>query len=251
MLGIVPAAGSATRMQPLAGSKELLPLGRHPTVGERGGAMRVVSEYLIERMLLAGAERICFIVAGEKPDLLRYYARSAWAERIFFALQPRPAGLCDAVFRAAPLVRAHEPVLIGLPDTIWYPRMAFARGLRTNVHLITFPVNRPQEFDAVIGNARGEVARVEVKQPGSSERRVWGAITAPGPAFLRLHEFWLARGGREQYLGDLFNAWIGAGESVSYDHQGTHYWDIGTPAGYERALAEHVWEDREPALRAS
>lgn len=249
MLGIIPAAGSATRMQPLGGSKELLPLGRHPAAGERAGALRVVSEYLLERMLLAGADRVCFIVAGDKPDLLRFYAHSAWVEQVFFALQPEPAGLCDAVFRAAPLVRPPEPVLIGLPDTVWYPRTAFANGLREDVHLITFPAARPQEFDAVIESAPGQVARVEVKRPGSANRRVWGAITAPGEGFLRLHKFWRTRGHQEQFLGDLFNAWIAAGERVSCDHQGTHYWDIGTPAGYERALAERVWEEPEPALR--
>lgn len=249
MLGIIPAAGSATRMQPLGGSKELLPLGRHPAAGDRAGTLRVVSEYLLERMFLAGAGHVCFVVAGDKPDLLRFYARSSWAEQIFFALQPEPAGLCDAVFRAAPLVQPEELVLIGLPDTVWYPCTAFANALRPHVHLITFPVVRPQDFDAVIETAPGQVGRVEVKRSGSAERRVWGAITAPGEVFLRLHEFWRTRGRQEQYLGDLFNAWIGAGERVSCDHQGTHYWDIGTPAGYERALAERVWEEPEPALR--
>ncbi len=36
-------------------------------------------------------------------------------------MQPRPAGLCDALFRAAPLIPADEMVVIGLPDTVWFP----------------------------------------------------------------------------------------------------------------------------------
>ncbi len=252
MLGIVPAAGSATRMQPLSGSKELLPLGRHDGAGEAAGAIRVVSDYLVERMLLAGADRLCFIISGDKGDLVRYYARSRWGGRIFFALQPQPSGLCDAVFRAAPLVRAREAVLIGLPDTVWYPRDAFAQRLRAGVHLITFPVARPEEFDAVEEAPTGVVRRIEVKTPGSPTRRVWGAITAPGEVFLRLERFWRACDGQAQFLGDLFNAWIASGELVTCDRQGSRYWDIGTPAGYEQALRDRVWTGYvEPGIAVS
>ena len=54
MWGIIPAAGSGTRIQPLAFSKELLPVGSRSEDGvERP---RAVSEYLIERML-AGRRR--------------------------------------------------------------------------------------------------------------------------------------------------------------------------------------------------
>lgn len=257
-------------MQPLGGSKELLPLG-WAADGEAGKQrLRVISEYLLERMLLAGAERICFVVSAEKADLLRYYAQSAWASRFFFLVQPQPAGLCDAVFRAAPFVHATQPVLIGLPDTVWHPRTVFGRASAGQVHLVTFPVPNPEEFDAVIpapGDAgvpalgdtaspvNGDaawVARVEVKCAGDARRRVWGAITAPGAEFLALADFWRQRGGRDQYFGHLLNAWIEAGHRVSCDAAGTGYWDIGTPAGYARALAGRVWEepDSVPAAAA-
>lgn len=243
MLGIIPAAGSATRMQPLSGSKELLPFGRHAGAGGKPGALRVVADYLVERMLLAGADRLCFVISGEKSDLVRFYARSHRAGPIFFALQPQPAGLCDAVFRASPLVRTQEPVLIGLPDTVWFPRHAFVHALRAGLHLITFPVARPEDFDAVQEGEPGSVRRVEVKQSGDASRRIWGAITAPGPVFLRLERLWRARGCQDQYLGDLFNAWLDLGEPVSCDHQGTRYYDIGTPGGYEQALQERFGAD--------
>ncbi len=242
MLGIVPAAGSASRLQPLAGSKELLPLGWEASAASPGGRLRVVSEYLIERMLAAGARRLCLIVSSDKPDLLRFYGRAPYADRLFFLVQPRPAGLCDAIFRAAPFVHAGEPVLIGLPDTIWYPAAAFAQGLRDTLHLITFPVACPEHFDAVVPAAPGRVARIEVKTPGDRRRRVWGAVTAPAGEFLALAEFWRRRRRREPYLGDLLNAWIAAGHAVSCDDQGTHYWDIGTPAGYRAALRARAWE---------
>ena len=55
MWGIIPAAGSGTRIQPLAFSKELLPVGSRREGGiERP---RAVSEYLVERMLAGGADQ--------------------------------------------------------------------------------------------------------------------------------------------------------------------------------------------------
>ncbi|MGH9466655.1 MAG: hypothetical protein ACRD1Y_04815, partial [Terriglobales bacterium] len=162
--------------------------------------------------------------------------------RMFFVVQPQPLGLCDAVFRATPFVAPAEMVLIGLPDTVWYPEDAFRLGLRASPHLITFPVARPEHFDAVIPAPGGRVARIEVKTPGPAQRRVWGAITAPGRDFIALEQLWRRRRCRDQYLGHLFNAWIAAGGTLSYDSHGTRYWDIGTPAGYERALADQVWD---------
>ena len=50
MWGIIPAAGRGSRIQPLAFSKELLPVGSRSDNGlERPCA---VSEYLLERLIL-------------------------------------------------------------------------------------------------------------------------------------------------------------------------------------------------------
>ena len=71
MWGIVPAAGQGSRMQPLAFSKELLPVGsRRDGNRERP---RAVSEYLVERLVLGGADKICFVISPGKSDILEYY----------------------------------------------------------------------------------------------------------------------------------------------------------------------------------
>ncbi len=71
MWGIVPAAGAGSRIQPLAFSKELLPVGsRLDGATERP---RAVSEYLVERLIRAGAQKICFVIAPGKSDILEYY----------------------------------------------------------------------------------------------------------------------------------------------------------------------------------
>ena len=51
--GIVPAAGAGQRIQPIAFSKELLPVGHR--IDGPTKRPRAVSEYLLERMVVGGA----------------------------------------------------------------------------------------------------------------------------------------------------------------------------------------------------
>ena len=166
MIGIIPAAGAGQRIQPLGCSKELLPVGSRIIEGvERPKA---VAEYLVERMIAAGATQICMVISAEKSDIVRYFAERDYAAEIFYVVQQKPLGLCDALFRAEPFTRREERVLIGLPDTIWFPENAYrpALDLRdAEVNLVLFPVNEPQHFDAVVCDDFGYVQQVEVKTP--------------------------------------------------------------------------------------
>src|SRR3954471_5014376 len=113
MWGIIPAAGAGSRIQPLAFSKELLPVGSRLDAGTE--RPRAVSEYLVERMILGGADRICFVISPGKSDILEYYGGVVRSASISYVVQPRPAGLCDAIFRAAPFIPEHDYVTVGLP----------------------------------------------------------------------------------------------------------------------------------------
>src|SRR5712671_5140412 len=110
MWGIIPAAGAGSRIQPLAFSKELLPVGsRLDGETERP---RAVSEYLVDRMIQGGADKICFVISPWKSDILRYYGGGIGAVRIAYVVQPRAAGLCDAIFRTLPLIGRDESVVV-------------------------------------------------------------------------------------------------------------------------------------------
>ena len=124
MWGIVPAAGNGTRIQPLAFSKELLPVGSRFDGGTE--CPRAVSEYLVDRMLRAGADRICFVISPWKSDILQYYGGAIEGAAIAYVVQPEANGLCDAIFRALPLIGPEESVLVGLPDTVWLPEDGLA-----------------------------------------------------------------------------------------------------------------------------
>ena len=234
MWGIIPAAGAGSRIQPLAFSKELLPVGSRIEDGiERP---RAVSEYLVERMLRGGATRICFVISPGKSDILAYYGARIGGADIAYVVQERPAGLCNAVFRAQPLIPPDEGVLIGLPDTIWFPEDGYRSLPDDELSLLLFPVARPELFDAVVVDESGRVAEIQVKRPQPGSNWIWGGIKAPGEVFQILHRLWLERGQRDEYLGTLMNAYIAEGGTVRGVPRGEAYVDVGTLDGYRQGI---------------
>jgi len=240
MIGIIPAAGAGQRIQPLGCSKELLPVGSRLLDGvERPKA---VAEYLVERMIAAGVEQICMVVSAEKTDVIRYFAERSYAAEIFYVLQPKPQGLCDALFRAAAFARHHDSVLIGLPDTIWFPENGYRQALSVlegtpaDVSLLLFPVTNPSAFDAVVSDEHGYVQEVEVKRADAHSHWIWGAVTTTGEAFYNLKLLWESRHREDEFLGYLLNAYIAAGNIVRSTCSGEVYMDVGTLEGYHQAL---------------
>jgi glucose-1-phosphate thymidylyltransferase len=234
MWGIIPAAGRGTRIQPLAFSKELLPVGSRCENGmERPCA---VSEYLVERLILGGATKICFVISPGKSDILNYYGGGYGAVSFAYVVQPHAAGLCDAVFRAAPLIPPDETVAVGLPDTVWFPDAALGTLPETRLSFLLFPVEHPEFFDAVVLEG-DEVREIQVKQPAPASNWIWGAFKMPARVFYELHALWIARQYRDEYLGTLVNAYLAQGGRAVGVKTGTAYVDVGTVHGYRAAIA--------------
>ena len=170
--GIVPAAGRGSRIQPLAFSKELLPVGSRLD----GGVERpcAVSEYLLDRMVAGGSGQICMVISPGKHDILAYYGAGYAGVPIVYVVQPQPSGLCDAVFRATPLVRPDDSVIVGLPDTVWFPQGGFAALPDDALAFLLFPVERPELFDAVVTGPDGSVREIQVKRADATSRWIWG-----------------------------------------------------------------------------
>jgi len=235
MWGIIPAAGSGTRIQPLAFSKELLPVG-----GRIDGAVerpRAISEYLVDRMMTAGANKLCFVIAPGKSDILEYYGGvNLDSVTITFVVQPHPSGLCDAIFQAAPLIAANESVCIGLPDTIWFPENALCALPDDGLSFLLFPVAQPQFFDAVRTTADGCVLEIQVKQQNAGSNWIWGAFKMPGAILDELNSLWVERDRCDEYIGTLVNAWLARGGNAMGIRAGESYVDVGTLNGYREAM---------------
>jgi glucose-1-phosphate thymidylyltransferase len=234
MWGIIPAAGAGNRIQPLAFSKELLPVGSRFEGGTE--RPRAVSEYVVERMIRGGATRICFVISPGKSDILEYYGGNAFSAAVCYAVQPKPAGLCDAIFRALPMIHDDDQVAIGLPDTVWFPEDALRELEDDRLSFLLFPVEQPEQFDAVVTDREGNVLEMQVKRRDPDSEWVWGAFKMPGRILRALHGIWLARDRRDEYAGTLVNAWLERGGAAKGVRAGRAYVDVGTLHGYRKAV---------------
>jgi glucose-1-phosphate thymidylyltransferase len=235
VLGIVPAASAGSRLQPLAFSKEMLPVGS--TFDEQGVERpKAVSEFLVERMLHAGADRVCFVISPDKTDIISYYARRRAARRFCYVVQERPSGLCDALFRAIQVMHDGEEVLIGLPDTVWFPLEGFSLLPRGSLSFLLFPVEEPQRFDAVLTSGDGAVSEIQVKAERPGSHWVWGAFRMPSAIFRALHALWSEPGRGDEYVGTLVNAYLRRGGRALGVQAGERYYDVGTVDGYRAAI---------------
>lgn len=234
MLAIIPAGGRGSRIQPLAFSKELLPLGSCAINGDE--RPRAIAEYLLDRMAIAGATRFCFIIAPGKTDFIEYFGDFYRGIPIFYLVQPRPSGLCDAIFRARIHAFAAEGVMIGLPDTIWLPDHGLRDLPDDPLSLLLFPVDQPELFDAVSTDADHRVTHIAVKDRHATMEWIWGAMRLRADAFQSLADLWHARACQDEYLGTLINAWIAEGSEAFGYRLGTFYRDVGTINGWRGAL---------------
>jgi glucose-1-phosphate thymidylyltransferase len=234
MWGIIPAAGNGTRIQPLAFSKELLPVGSRDDDGSE--RPKAVSEYLIERMMIGGADKVCLVISPDKHDILHYFGARFEEMSIAYVVQPHASGLCDAIFRASLLVGPDEPVIVGLPDTIWFPQDALSALPADRLSFLLFPTTRPQLLDAVVLDARGGVEEIQVKPKTPRSQWIWGAFKMPGRVYHELRSLWLARNKRDEYVGTLVNAWLAQGGTALGVRAGRTYVDVGTLHGYREAI---------------
>jgi dTDP-glucose pyrophosphorylase len=159
-----------------------------------------------------GANRVCFVIGPGKSDIVEFYGGEVLGRPVCYAVQAQPAGLCDAVFRTLPFVAPEDRVLIGLPDTVWFPDEALNDLPWDRLALLLFPVEDPEHHDAVVTGSDGAVLDVQVQRAEPGRER------------------------RDQHLGTLFKAYIESGGDVAGIPAGEAYVDIGTIGGYRDAL---------------
>jgi glucose-1-phosphate thymidylyltransferase len=241
MWGVIPAAGRGSRIQPLAFSKELLPVGSRTEEGiERPCA---VSEYLVERMIRGGVDKICFVISPGKSDILGYFGDCYGNVQFAYVVQPNAKGLCDAIFRASCVVGDNEPVLVGLPDTIWFPEDGLSKLPDVSLSFLLFPVEHPEFFDAVVLE-NDVVTEIQVKQRAAASHWIWGAFRMSASGFRELKALWEARARTDEYFGTLVNSYLGSGGRAVGIRSGEFYVDVGTLHGYRTAMKLLSQRDR-------
>jgi len=167
---------------------------------------------------------------------MEYFGGSIGSVRLFYTVQPQPSGLCDAIFRALPLIHADETAIVGLPDTVWFPEDGLRCLPEDTLSFLLFPVALPELFDAVITGNDGRVLEIQVKRPDAGSKWIWGAFKLTGGILRELHSLWSESQDRPEYIGTLVNSYLARGGEARAVAAGSSYVDVGTLNGYRSAL---------------
>lgn len=107
---VIPAAGHGTRLRPLTSiaPKEMLPLGRKPTM-----------EYIVEELHAAGIDDIICIVSPQKAMIQEYFGSSACGGRVRmrYVIQTEQRGLAHAILCAEEAI-GDEHFAVALGDSV-------------------------------------------------------------------------------------------------------------------------------------
>jgi glucose-1-phosphate thymidylyltransferase len=171
IVGVIPAAGSASRLQPLPCSKEVYPVHGRPAM-----------DYLVERMRAAVSADLRVVTTPEKQDVIAH-ARQLGAT----VVEGRPESVAASLRLGLQDVTEADVVLFGFPDTIWEPREGFRTLLASladgeDVVLGVFPTEEPERSDVVVMENSGRISAVEVKPEQPASDLIWGCGVARASA---------------------------------------------------------------------
>jgi glucose-1-phosphate thymidylyltransferase len=229
VIGLIPAAGQATRLAPLPCSKELFPIGFRADNKGNDLMPKVVCHYLLEKMRLATITKAYIVIREGKWDIPAYFGNgSALDMHLAYLMMGLPYGVPytidqayhfvkdaviafgfpDMVFDAedafVKLLSRHavddvEVVLgviaFGFPDMVFDAEDAFVKLLSRHavddveVVLGIFPADRPQKVDMVDLDKAGQVKQIIIKPQRTDLRLTWG-IAVWTPVFTHfMHEY--------------------------------------------------------------
>jgi glucose-1-phosphate thymidylyltransferase len=215
--GVIPAAGRATRLQPLQGSKEMLVVGGRPVI-----------DHLAERMWAAPAEEIRVVTRADKHDLVEH--AGALGARV---VQGEPGSVAESVSLGLGGLEADDIVLLGFPDTLWEPIDGFTRLVEAlegaDAALGLFRTPDLARSDVVVMRPDGVVREIVVKPDTPPSEFIWGCAAVRRPVLDSLESY--AEPGH--LLGELAKE-----GKVRGVHLSDSWLDVGTKDALARALGE-------------
>jgi dTDP-glucose pyrophosphorylase len=217
IVGIVPAAGYATRLQPLEGSKEVYRVGGRPLM-----------DYVVERMRAVPCDELRVVTRPDKRDVVEHCAEIGAN-----VVEAAPATLAESIALGVEGLGDDDVALIGLPDTIWEPTDGFAQLLaeldpETDVVLGLFTSAEAERSDVVLVEPSGVVTGVEVKPQQPATNLIWGCAAARVSALTGLE--------LRAWPGEHFDQLARAGRARGVN-LGDDYLDVGTRDALTRAEA--------------
>ena len=241
VVGVVPAAGTGSRLGKTGYLKELLPVW--PLGGTQAGP---ACACLLSAFRVAGIPRAVFVLREGKEEVQERLGPEAYGVQLEYLITERLEGPPYTVDRAFDTT-AGSTVALGFPDILFDaadPFRALLARRRTELPdavLGLFPAAPGQVADRVDLDRHSLVHAVHPRAGADDGRPTW-AVAVWGPAFSRfLHELLAARspaeiGQPEPVMGDVLNAALEAGLTVGAEYVSDRpFLDIGTPDGLAQA----------------
>ena len=248
LVGIIPAAGSATRMFPYNGDKELLPAGiqKIPIDGKVEERPKVVSQYIIEAMAEAEVNQIIMVTHPYKHKLMSLHLDGSLNGVNISYIVQNTISMVHSIDLAYEWVRS-STVVMGMPDTIPLPvdcvRQLIQQHRNSGVDLSLglFPTDKSYKFGMIKTDKDSNIIYHEDKPARTDASYMWG-IAVWEPCFMQiLHEHVQKAipSDREMVLGDIFNVMLSRRKKCkAYPITNGKYYDIGTYDDYKKAVLE-------------
>lgn len=247
IVGIIPAAGKGSRLYPYPAPKELFPIGYQDILidGKIQKRPKVISQYLIENMINAGAKRLLIVLGKDKEDIMEYYGDGGrFGIEIAYLYQEKLFGMPYALNIARQWV-VQTTVFFGMPDTIIEPKDAFKQlylyhqDNKCDLTLGLFPTENPAKFGMVTLDAQSNVVYI-IDKPAKTELKYMWGCACWSDRFTQLINEYLANNpysGREIVLGDIFYQAVKDKMNVkALCFNNGKYIDIGTSEELDIAL---------------
>lgn len=234
-VGLIPAAGRATRLGSLPCSKEIYP------VGWEESRPKVASHYVLEDMRRGGIETAYIVLREGKWDIPTYWGDGRRVGvHLAYVMMGAPHGTPFSLDQAFPFVQ-NRRVALGFPDILMTPGGVYAELLDrqteggADVVLGLFPAHRPEKVDMVDLDDSGRPRRFVIKPKATTLQYTWlCAVWTPAFTFY-LHSLiqdiesdWSPD--EELFLGDVFDGALDSDIEIdAVCFPDGKYVDIGTP----------------------
>jgi glucose-1-phosphate thymidylyltransferase len=247
--GLIPAAGSASRLSPLPFSKELYPINIDKVSSDKSFHPKTTIQYLLENMKNGGANNVFIVIRDGKWDIPSYLGDGSPLEiHIAYLMMGVPFGPPFTIDQAYPFLDGNL-ILFGFPDILVTPYNAFEvlveklQSSKADAILGLHSVDDPENWDMVKLDDDGKVADLIIKKEEKGYDFGW-AIMAWKPVFTEyLHSFTkkilqnhregkIEENGnwREPIISDVVKASIKDGLDVtSHIFEVGKIMDVGTP----------------------
>jgi len=188
LVGLIPAAGQATRLGPLPFSKELYPVTVRTETDGCGHHITVAGHYLIERIRHGGATRAFVVLRPGKWDIPQFFGDGSCMNlSLAYLIVHVPFGVPFSLDQAFPFVQS-ATILFGFPDILFEPRDAFLTLLHeldtrdADVVLGLFRTDEPHKVGLVDFTQDGWVTSIHEKSQVTHLEYMW-AIAVWKPTF--------------------------------------------------------------------